>query len=158
MIKNLTTTPFILIGILTISFTAPAQTIKTDEPKVVLESFNKPGLILLVETTHKGMYKNYENNHLLKACNKYYMGKSELAYRNEVDEKFRDKEIYRYYLMEEVIGTSFNSKAETQLIIGYFLLDRKTDKKMNLDVKSTYNRMGAFKLALKKLDSYLTIK
>jgi len=150
MIKNLTTTPFILIGILTISFTAPAQTIKTDEPKVVLESFNKPGLILLVE--------NFENNILLKSCNKHYTGKSELAYRNEVDEKFKNKEIYRYYLMEELIGTTFNSKGETQFIIAYFLLDRVTEKKLNLEVRSTYNRMGALKLALKKLNSYLATK
>ena len=158
MIKKLTTIPFILIGILTISFTAPAQTIKTDEPKVVLESFNKPGLILLVETTHKGMYKNFENNILLKSCNKHYTGKSELAYRNEVDEKFKNNEIYRYYLMEELIGTTFNSKGETQFIIAYFLLDRVTEKKLNLEVRSTYNRMGALKLALKKLNSYLATK
>ncbi len=151
MFTRLTTTVFILISILTISWSASKQASKSNEPEVITESFNKTALILLVETSNNGIFMKLENRKLLKKCNKYYKGKSELAYKKEVDVKFKDKEVYRYYLSEEVIKTDFNSKGELRFTVAYFLFDRITEKKEGLNVIN-------LREALEKLNTYLATK
>ena len=122
--------------------------------------------ILLIEKV-TGLYHNIYNKRRMNDCKQFYkVGQVEAADFKIVgkDQKYQDTKKYRYMLVDGSTSQDFNysyangaSKTNTHVITNYFLLDRLTGEKFDLNVRGP-NPDRVFKKAVKKLNAHMMAK
>lgn len=134
----------------------------TKEGLASLKQVDASQSILLIEKV-TGLYHNIYNKRRMNDCRQFYKGQVEAAdFRKVVkDQKYQDKKIYRYMLVDGSTSHDFNylysdgsSKTNTHVISNYFLFDRLTGKKFDLNVGGV-NPDRVFKKAVKKVNAYM---
>lgn len=155
MIKKLNSIAIILFSVLAISFTPSKGSGNSDIGDVILPSdFNNPELIFLVEVDNNVMrYRDIYYKRALKEAKENYKGNVDAAYFVDVDEKFPDKNIYKYFLISQLLKQYTLPNGQTRNISGYFLLNRLTGEKTDLQTRWTH---GASKRVLKFLNTKYT--
>ena len=119
--------------------------------------------ILLIEKV-TGLYHNIYNKRRMNDCKQFYkVGQVEAADFKLVtkDQKYQDTKLYRYMLVDGSTSQDFNysyangaSKTNTHVITNYFLFDRLTGEKFDLNVRGP-NPDRVFKKAVQKLNAHM---
>ena len=131
-----------------------------------LERVDATQTVLLIEKLTTGMYHNLYNKRRMGDCKQFYKGQVEPAIFKDVEKdlKYQDKAVYRYMLVDGSVSTDWvytnpngTSRTNTHKITNYFLLDRLSGKRFDLNVVGA-NPDRVFKKAVKKLNTSMMAK
>jgi hypothetical protein len=119
--------------------------------------------VLLIEKV-TGLYHNIYNKRRMNDCKQFYkVGQVEAADFKLVanDQKYQDMKLYRYMLVDGSTSQDFSylsanggSHTNTHVITNYFLFDRLTGEKFDLNVRGV-NPDRVFKKAVQKLNAHM---
>lgn len=136
---------------------------ETTEGLSALKKIDASKTVLLIEKLNSGdIYDNLYNKRRMNDCKQFYKGQVEAVVFKDVekDPKYKDKNIYRFMLVDGSQSTDWiytsptgATKTNTHTITDYFLLDRITGKQFDLNIPGV-NRDRVFKKAVQKLNTY----